>query len=57
MTIHFVDEGVDTGKIILQKKCPVLPYDTPEILQKKVQELEKEWYPKVIQMIAEGKIA
>ena len=39
-TIHFVDTGVDTGKIILQIKVPVLSDDTPEILQKRV--LEKE---------------
>lgn len=56
MTIHFVDEGVDTGRIILQKKCPVLPNDTAEILKERVQKLEKEWYPKVIGSIANGKI-
>lgn len=56
MTIHFVEEGVDTGKIILQKSCPVLPGDTPESLKKRVQELEKEWYPKVIQQFVENKI-
>lgn len=55
MTIHNVDEGVDTGRIILQKTCPVLPNDTPQTLQERVQELEKEWYPKVIQALAEGK--
>lgn len=54
MTIHFVEEGVDTGKIILQKKCPVLATDTAETLKQRVQALEKEWYPKVIQQIAEG---
>ncbi|MEK7523706.1 MAG: phosphoribosylglycinamide formyltransferase [Patescibacteria group bacterium] len=53
MTIHFVEEGVDTGKIILQKTCPVLPGDTPESLKERVQELEKEWYPKVIQQFVE----
>ena len=57
MTIHFVDEDVDHGKIILQKKCPVLPDDTPEALRQRVQELEKEWYPKVIQLFCEGKIS
>lgn len=57
MTIHFVEEGVDTGKIILQKTCPVLANDTPETLQERVQELEKEWYPKVIQMFVEGKVS
>lgn len=52
MTIHYVDEGVDTGEIIIQKKCPVAPDDTPETLKEKVQELEKKWYPEVIRRIA-----
>lgn len=56
MTIHFVDEGVDTGKIILQKICPVLPNDTVETLKDRVQALEQEWYPKVIQMFADKKL-
>ncbi|MBI3336153.1 phosphoribosylglycinamide formyltransferase [Candidatus Peregrinibacteria bacterium] len=56
MTIHMVTEQVDEGPILLQKKCPVLPDDTPETLQKRVQELEKEWYPKILQNIEEGTI-
>jgi phosphoribosylglycinamide formyltransferase-1 len=52
MTIHYVDEGVDTGKIILQKTCPVEGQDTPETLKDKVQELEKKWYPEVIRMLS-----
>ena len=56
MTIHLMDEGVDTGKILLQKSCPVLPDDTTETLQAKVQELEKEWYPKALQMIEDGDV-
>lgn len=52
MTIHYVDEGVDTGKIILQKTCPVTPTDTPESLKEKVQALEKKWYPEVIRQLA-----
>lgn len=55
MTIHFVDEGCDTGKIILQKTCPVLPDDTPDTLKTRVQELEKKWYPEVIRMLAKEK--
>jgi len=51
VSIHLMDEGVDTGRVLLQKTCPVLPGDTPETLQKRVQELEKEWYPKVLQMV------
>lgn len=51
MTIHYVDEGVDSGEIILQKTCPVLREDTPETLKERVQELEKKWYPEVIRRL------
>ena len=54
MTIHIVDEGLDTGKILVQKKCSVKAGDTAETLKARVQELEKEWYPKVLQMIHTG---
>ncbi len=49
-TIHLVDEGVDTGKILLQKKCPVEPTDTVESLKKKVQKLEAEAWIEVIKL-------
>lgn len=55
MTIHWVDEDVDTGDIILQKTCPVSPTDTPDTLKQKVQTLEKKWYPEVIRRIAAEK--
>lgn len=54
MTIHLIDEGIDTGKILVQKRCPVFPDDTEETLKKRVQALECEWYPKTLQMIHEG---
>lgn len=56
-TVHFVDEGTDTGKIILQKAVYVEDGDTPEILQKRVME-QAEWQilPQAIDMIANGKI-
>ncbi len=56
-TVHFVDEGTDTGPIILQKAVEVKEGDTPEILQKRVME-EAEWIilPKAIDMIAKGEI-
>lgn len=52
-TVHFVDEGTDTGPIILQKAVEVKPDDTPETLQRRVME-EAEWVilPKAIDMIA-----
>lgn len=56
MTIHLIDEGMDTGKILLQKSCPVLPDDTLETLKKRVQALECMWYPKVLQMIEKGEL-
>lgn len=56
-TVHFVDEGTDTGPILLQKPVEVKPKDTPEILQRRVME-EAEWIllPKAIDMIANGEI-
>jgi len=56
MTIHFIDEGVDTGPIILQKECAILPGDDEEALKDRIQLLEREWYPKVLQMIEEGEV-
>ena len=52
-TVHFVDSGMDTGPIILQKAVEVQAGDTPEMLQRRVME-EAEWVilPKAIHMIA-----
>lgn len=56
-TVHFVDEGTDTGPILLQKAVPVLEEDTPEILQQRVME-QAEWkiLPEAIGLIADNKI-
>lgn len=56
-TVHFVDEGTDTGPIILQKAVEVREDDTPEILQRRVME-EAEWeiMPKAIDLIANDRI-
>ena len=51
ITIHFVDELYDHGKHILQVTCPVLPGDTPEMLAKRIHQLEYEYYPKVIEEV------
>ncbi|PIZ74490.1 phosphoribosylglycinamide formyltransferase [Candidatus Peregrinibacteria bacterium CG_4_10_14_0_2_um_filter_43_11] len=56
MTIHFVEEAVDAGPIVLQKSVSVGHEDTKDTLKTKVQALEKEWYPKAIQMFADGEI-
>ena len=57
-TCHFVDEGTDTGPIILQKAVEILPEDTPKSLQQRVME-QAEWIimPKAIDLIANGKIS
>lgn len=56
-TVHFVDEGTDTGPIILQKAVDVKQGDTPEILQRRVME-QAEWIimPKAIDLIANGRV-
>lgn len=56
-TVHFVDEGTDTGPIILQKPVMVQEEDTAETLQRRVME-EAEWniLPKAIDLIANGKV-
>ena len=57
-TVHFVDEGTDTGPIILQKAVEVLNGDTPQILQRRVME-QAEWQilPRAIDLIANGKVS
>lgn len=56
-TVHFVDEGTDTGPIIMQKPVEVRPDDTPEVLQRRIME-QAEWQimPKVIDLIAHDKV-
>ena len=56
MTIHIVDEGMDTGRYLVQKSCSILPDDTIETLKVREQNLEKEWYPKALAMIKNGEI-
>lgn len=57
-TVHFVDEGTDTGPIILQKAVEVRQGDTPEVLQRRVME-QAEWLilPKAIDLIANGRVS
>ena len=57
-TVHFVDEGTDTGPIILQKPVAVEEGDTPEILQRRVME-QAEWIilPQAIDLIANGRVS
>lgn len=55
-TVHFVDEGMDSGPIIMQKAVPVLDDDTEETLAARVLEQEHIIYPKVIELYLAGKI-
>lgn len=51
ITIHYVNEHYDEGKIILQKKCPVSATDNVESLAQKVQQLEHYWFPLAIEKV------
>ncbi|MBI2500584.1 MAG: phosphoribosylglycinamide formyltransferase [Deltaproteobacteria bacterium] len=55
-TVHFVDEGVDTGPIIKQEVVPVEQNDSLETLSQKIHSVEHRLYPEVIRLFGEGKI-
>ncbi|MCD6570483.1 MAG: phosphoribosylglycinamide formyltransferase [Deltaproteobacteria bacterium] len=55
-TVHFVDQGVDTGPIIIQATVPVYPDDREEQLQERILRLEHKIYPKAIQLFAQGRL-
>lgn len=55
-TVHFVDEGVDSGPIILQAAVPVYDSDDAERLAARILEREHELYPRAVQLIAEGRL-
>ena len=55
-TVHFVDEGVDTGPIIQQSVVEVFENDTEDSLQERIQKEEYRIYPEAIKMVAEGKV-
>ena len=52
-TVHYVDEGMDTGKIIAQRAVPVLEGDTEETLSARILKEEHQLYPAVVKMLAE----
>lgn len=52
-SIHFVTERYDEGAVLLQKKCPVLPGDTPESLAERVLDLEHTAYPEALKLLVE----
>jgi len=53
-TVHFCDARYDTGDVILQLRCPVMPDDTPETLAARVFELEKIAYPRALRRLISG---
>jgi phosphoribosylglycinamide formyltransferase-1 len=55
-TIHFVDESVDGGPVILQKAVPILEDDTPETLEARILEQEHVFLPLAIRLFAEGRL-
>jgi phosphoribosylglycinamide formyltransferase-1 len=56
-TVHFVDQGIDSGPILGQETVPVLADDTPATLHERIQQAERRLYPQVVRALAEGKIA
>gem|GEM_PF-5651111 len=54
LTIHYVDEGYDTGEIIFQAKVPVYPDDTPDRLAARILRFEHLCYPPVLEMVIES---
>jgi phosphoribosylglycinamide formyltransferase-1 len=55
-TVHFVDEGMDTGPIIIQKCVPVLEGDTPDTLAARILEQEHQIFPEAVKLFVEGKL-
>jgi phosphoribosylglycinamide formyltransferase-1 len=55
-TVHFVDEGVDTGPIALQASVPVQPDDTEESLSARILAVEHRIYPEAVRLFAEGRL-
>ncbi|QGY43440.1 phosphoribosylglycinamide formyltransferase [Maribellus comscasis] len=54
ISVHYVNEKYDDGKLIFQAKCKIEPSDTPEIVAKKVHELEYKHFPEVIESVLSG---
>ncbi|MGC8778283.1 MAG: phosphoribosylglycinamide formyltransferase [Candidatus Caldatribacteriaceae bacterium] len=55
-TVHFVDEGMDTGPIVLQATCPVFDDDTAETLAERILQYEHEIYPQAVKLFLEGRL-
>ena len=55
-TVHFVDQGVDTGPIIEQENVQVIPEDTAETLHERIQQAERKLYPACVAALASGRV-
>lgn len=55
-TVHFVDQGIDSGAIVAQQAVPVLDQDTAESLHARIQKAEWELYPRTVETIALGRV-
>ena len=55
-TVHFVDEGMDTGPVIIQAAVPVSPDDTEDTLSARILKLEHKIFPEAIRLYAEGRL-
>lgn len=56
-TVHFVDEGMDTGPVIIQAAVPVSPDDTEDTLSARILKLEHKIFPEAIRLYAEGRLS
>jgi phosphoribosylglycinamide formyltransferase-1 len=56
-TVHFVDQGIDTGSIILQETVPVMDDDTPQTLHARIQEAEHRLYPAALELAVRGRLS
>ncbi len=56
-TVHFVDEGMDTGPVIIQAAVPVSPDDTEETLSERILKIEHKIFPEAIRLYAEGRLS
>ncbi len=57
VTVHFVDQGLDTGPIILQQAVPVREDDTQESLHQRLHEVEYQLYPQAIRYFCQGRLS
>ena len=55
-TVHFVDQGVDSGPIIAQEMVPILAGDTPATLHERIQQAERRLYPMCVGALAQGRV-